>query len=147
MLIYLLKRDLPWEDSFKNMNRNEYYSMVYNKETNGVGKLFKGVANEFKEFIDYTRNLKFEQDPDYSYLTSLLIKVLSNNNLNYQKITFSWINKENKHLLGVIKSTSKKKKNSHARIIKNLDYIFMLFIISLGIGILICKKKEIRYIV
>jgi casein kinase I family protein HRR25 len=121
MLIYLLKRDLPWEDSFKNMNRNEYYSMVYNKETNGVGKLFKGVANEFKEFIDYTRNLKFEQDPDYSYLTSLLIKVLSNNNLNYQKITFSWINKENKHLLGVIKSTSKKKKNSHARIIKNLE--------------------------
>ncbi len=121
MLIYLLKRDLPWEDSFKNMNRNEYYSMVYNKETNGVGKLFKGVANEFKEFIDYTRNLKFEQDPDYSYLTSLLIKVLSNNNLDYQKITFSWINKENKHLLGVIKSTSKKKKNSHARIIKNLE--------------------------
>ena len=121
MLIYLLKRDLPWEDSFKNMNRNEYYSMVYNKETNGVGKLFKGVANEFKEFIDYTRNLKFEQDPDYSYLTSLLIKVLSNNNLNYQKITFSWINKENKHLLGVIKRTSKKKKNSHARIIKNLE--------------------------
>ena len=122
MLIFLFKRDLPWEDSFKNLDRTKYFELISLKETNGVGKLFNNIPQEFKDYIKYTRNLKFEQDPDYSYLSSLFLKIINNMNLDYRKITFSWINEKNKKkLLGIPRSFSKRKENSHFRLYQSIE--------------------------
>ena len=91
MLIYLLKRKLPWESSFKNIDKSKYQRLIYLKETNGNNELFKNIPEEFAEYINYTRNLKFEEDPNYSYLHSLFNKVLNRINTNYKSLTFSWI--------------------------------------------------------
>ena len=120
MLIYLLKKSLPWKCSVKNTAK--YFEIMHQKDTNGDGELFNNIPNEFKDYIKYTRNLKFEQDPDYSYLTSLFLKIISNYNLDYKKITFSWIDEKNKkELLGIPRSLSKRKSNYHIRLYKSIE--------------------------
>ena len=95
MLIYLFKRKLPWKYEFNKLNKTKYFEIVYLKDTDGNGELFKKVPQEIIEYVKYTKNLKFEQDPDYSYLRSLFIKILNNMNLNYKSLSFSWIKSKN----------------------------------------------------
>jgi len=117
MLISLYKRNLPWEYNFSNITKKQYFDLLIMKETNAFGKLFKGMPKEFEEYIKYTRNLKFEQDPDYSYLRSLLSKVIFNN----EKVTFSWISSKNREkLAGIPRSHSRKKTSPQYRILKSL---------------------------
>ena len=66
MLIYLLKRKLPWPNSFKGLTRQKYSDLVHSKETNDDGKLFNNLQEELVDYMKYTKNLKFEQEPDYS---------------------------------------------------------------------------------
>ena len=96
MLIYLLKRTLPWESNFQNLNKAKYHELIYLKETNGCNKLFENIPNEFTEYINYSRNLKFEEDPNYSYLRSLFTKVIFKLNLNSKNINFSWLQTKTK---------------------------------------------------
>ena len=121
LLIILLKKSLPWESTFKNLNISNYKKLLKLKETNAHGSLFKNIPKELSEFIKYSRNLKFEEDPDYSYLRSLLIKIIENNKLNYRTITFSWINKNDKKLLGIPKNNSLRKVSPKVRLLKNLE--------------------------
>jgi len=117
MLIYLYKRNLPWDNSFNKVTNKKYLELMFIKETNAFGKLFNGMPKEFEEFIKYSRNLKFEQDPNYSYLRSLLSKIIFNN----EKMTFSWINSKNREkLLGVPRSNSRKKTSPQYRLLKSL---------------------------
>ena len=120
MLIFLLKRDLPWEDTFKNLDKLKYFELVHLKDTNANGKLFSNLPQEFAEYIKYSRNLKFEQDPDYSYLSFLLKKILIKSHLDCRKLTFSWVNKKSKKFIGMPKSTSKRKISPQCRLLKSL---------------------------
>ena len=120
MLVYLFKRKLPWKYDFNILNKTKYFETVNLKDTDGNGELFKEIPSEFIEFIKYTKNLKFEQDPDYSYLRSLFIKILNNKNLNYRNLPFSWINSKNDKLSCFPKNNSVRKSSPHIRIIKKL---------------------------
>lgn len=41
------------------------------------------------EYVNYTRNLKFEEDPDYKYLKGLLTKILIDNNEEFDYM-YDW---------------------------------------------------------
>ncbi len=47
---------------------------------------------EFVEYINYTRGLGFEQDPDYEYLRSLFKSIMNKSNLIHD-FEFDWISK------------------------------------------------------
>ena len=118
ILIYFYKRKLPWDFNFKTISKAQYLEIMLIKETNGFGKLFEGIPKEFEEFIKYSRNLKFEQDPDYSYLRSLLSKVIFNN----EKVTFSWISSQKReNLLGIPRNRLKKTVSPQIRLLKSLE--------------------------
>ena len=111
MLIYLIKKEFPWDNILENFNYSNYsnyFKLLYLKETNALGNLFENIPQELIEFIKYTRNLKFEQDPDYSYLRSLFNKIVFNSNSINKELTFSWINSKNKELSAFPRNTSKK---------------------------------------
>ena len=82
MLIYLLKRNLPWILNFENINKENYQQLIYLKETNGCNKLFDKIPKEFEEYINYSRNLYFEQKPNYLYLHSLFNSIQKENSQN-----------------------------------------------------------------
>ncbi len=120
VLIFLLKRELPWDIKINNLTKEIYLELIYLKQTNGNGKLFNGVPQEIVDYIKYTRNLKFEQDPDYSHLRSFLLKILLRISINYKTLTFSWIISEKEKFVGIPKNRSLKKSNTHNRIYKNI---------------------------
>ena len=120
MLIYLLKKELPWDFTNGKLDTAKYYEIVYLKENDGFGKLFRNIPKEFVEFFKYAKSLKFEQEPSYSLLRSLLIKIISNKNSDFRKITFSWINLKNKELFGIPKSSSKRKMSPYVKILNNI---------------------------
>jgi serine/threonine protein kinase len=118
MLIVLLKRNIPLNISFKNFNKEKFIDMMNMKKTGE--RLYKGIPKEIGEFVKYSKNLKFEQDPDYSYLRSLFTKVLMSFTFNYRRLTFSWIESKDGKLLGIPKNSSFRKSSPQYRIFQNI---------------------------
>jgi len=96
-LIFLLNDNLPWmkfENS--NINKRQKCLKIYNiKKSISAEKLCKGLPNEFTEYINYTRKLEFEEDPNYDYLRKLFWSILFKNH-EKNDLNFFWrINRKN----------------------------------------------------
>ena len=120
VLIFLFKKKLPWNLDVHNFNNDKYNELIKIKKTNANGNLFIDIPEELKQYINYTKNLKFEQDPDYEYLKSLLYQILVRKNIDIKNIFFSWINPKNKKLIGSPGNKNNKKSNFRKRILKNI---------------------------
>ena len=118
LLIVLIKRNIPLNVTFKNFNKEKFTELLNLKKTGE--KLYRGIPKEIKEFMKYSKNLKFEQDPDYSYLRSLFTNILMSTTLNYKKLTFSWIKSKDKKLLGNPRNYSFRKSSPQYRILQNI---------------------------
>ena len=119
MLIYLIKKGLPWDYTYKTkITSSKLFELIYLKETNCFGNLFDGLPSEFNEFIKYSQNLKFEEDPNYSYLRSILSTIILNNIFIKGIYNFSYINNAD---LYSSKSHSRKKTSLHRRMIESLE--------------------------
>ena len=71
-LVYLIKGALPWQ-TFLNENSNSFNNtLLQKKESIPVDELCHGIPKEFSFYLRYVRNLKFEDIPDYKYLSGLL---------------------------------------------------------------------------
>jgi hypothetical protein len=95
MLIFLAIEDLPWlriEDL--NISKIIKFKKIYNlKKTTSVEKLCEGLPEEFAKYINYSRKLDFEEDPDYDYLRSLFSSILVKNQ-EKNDLNFFWNNNE-----------------------------------------------------
>ena len=122
MLVYLIKRSLPWRKEFKGLTKKKYAETLHNKDSDGNGELFKKIPQELIEYIKYAKNIKFEEEPNYQYLRSLFYNLLEKKNLNYRTLIFSWIGSDKKNKLSCIpKSNSKRKKSPFVKILKNIQ--------------------------
>ena len=119
MLIYFIKKELPWDYTYKaKITSSKLFELTYLKETNACGNLFNGLPFEFKEFIKYAKNLKFDEEPNYSYLRNILNKIILNNNKFINEIYhFSLI----KNIESSAKANYKRKSSLHKRIIQSLE--------------------------
>ena len=100
VLIYFARKgDLPWKGLNIADKIERFKKIYYIKRDIKLEDLCKGMETEFLEFIKYVKNLEFEEELNYSYLKSLLRKVLYLKNLHvYNNFSFSWLNhKEIKH--------------------------------------------------
>ena len=100
--------------------RQKYYEILSFKESYDEGKLLKGLPQEINEYIKYTKNLKFEQDPDYSFLRSLFTKMLSRISLDYKNIKFSWIDPSKKELIGMTRKNSSRRRSPLSKLYKRM---------------------------
>jgi hypothetical protein len=53
--------------------------------------LCSGLPKECIKFIQYARDMKFEDKPNYSYLRGLLRKMAARNGLKMDPTQFDWI--------------------------------------------------------
>ena len=90
-LIYLVKGGLPWQ-GMKGKDKANKLAQKKIQIPNDV--LCNGLPNEFLHYLNYCKNLKFEERPDYKYLKGLfgglLGLVISNFNLKRNEIIFDW---------------------------------------------------------
>jgi serine/threonine protein kinase len=76
VLMYFLLGKLPWQ-GLPAQNKDERYLRIMEvKRDTKPEDLCKGFPHEFETYVSYTRNLEYEQDPDYDMLKNLFLKVL-----------------------------------------------------------------------
>jgi serine/threonine protein kinase len=84
MLIYFLKGSLPWQGLKKQKDVDHIDLIGEVKLSTSVKILCKDIPECFVNFIEYIRNLSFEERPDYKYLKNLLIDYSSQNKINLE---------------------------------------------------------------
>ena len=83
VLIYFCLGKLPWQGMISHSKEDKYYKIREIKKTITPAELCENLPPQFVEYIKYTRNLKYEETPDYNYLKNLFITILKNNNWEF----------------------------------------------------------------
>lgn len=76
VFVYFLRGGLPWQGLKAATNKQKYEKIGERKQHVPVKELCDGIPEEFRTYLEYTRNLGFEESPDYDYLRDLLTKAL-----------------------------------------------------------------------
>jgi len=86
VLLYLAKGSLPWQYLKPNHDKDMDELIMEKKFNIPVETLCKGLPPEFETFLNYCRNLRFEDEPDYDYLRGLFSNLFKNSGykLDYQ---------------------------------------------------------------
>ncbi|KAJ7629726.1 CK1/CK1/CK1-D protein kinase [Mycena polygramma] len=90
VLIYFLRGALPWQGLKGVTKRHEFDRVMEKKMTTPTDLLCRGLPKEFGIFLDYTRKLRFDDKPDYSYLRKLFRDVSVREGYQYDYV-FDWI--------------------------------------------------------
>jgi hypothetical protein len=95
ILVYFMRGNLPWQ-GLKARNVKEKYEKIKEKKiSTSLENLCQGYPDEFKTFIQYARDLKFEDRPDYSYLKNIIRQMCEKNQLSFNYNKYDWIIKKN----------------------------------------------------
>ena len=83
VLIYLCLGKLPWQGKISNSKEDKYYKIKEIKKNITPAKLCEALPKQFETYMKYVKNLKYEENPNYSYLKGLFLNVLKNNNWEF----------------------------------------------------------------
>lgn len=89
ILIYFLKGSLPWQGLKQNKKEDRYRSILEKKRRTTAEELCFGLPVELKDFVAYTRDLGFEEEPNYNFLRKLLRQVMTKHRYKYDNI-YDW---------------------------------------------------------
>ena len=70
--------------------KEKYEKIMEKKIASPIELLCKGFPEEFSNFINYTRDLKFDDRPDYNYLKRLLKSISDKEKFEFD-FNFDWI--------------------------------------------------------
>ena len=120
MLIFLIKGTLPWDHIKIDNKRSSYLKMGLFKKNILPEILCQNLPYEFVDYINYVRNLNFEDEPNYDYLKSLFQIMLNKQGFEEKKIFFSWIDESNINKIKRSINLSKRASSSRGRIFKQI---------------------------
>jgi len=72
VLVYFFRGSLPWQNIKTGCQEEKDERIMHKKLNIAPEVLCKGMPEEFVTLLLYCRNLKFEDEPDYTYMRSLL---------------------------------------------------------------------------
>ena len=76
VLMYFLRGNLPWQGLKVRSKEDRYKKILERKKETTSEDLCKNYPHEFFEYVDYTRNLEYEENPDYDFLRQKFKDVL-----------------------------------------------------------------------
>ena len=76
VLMYFLRGRLPWQGIPVKNKEERYRKIMEKKIETSAEELCQNFPEEFINYVNYTRNLEYEQDPDYGFLKNLFVNVL-----------------------------------------------------------------------
>ena len=85
-----MKGSLPWQGLKARNVKEKYEKIKERKISTSLDNLCQGLPDEFKTFIQYARDLKFEDRPDYSYLKNIIRQICEKNQLNFNFNKYDW---------------------------------------------------------
>ena len=92
VLTYFYKGGLPWMGIHAKTKEEKYSKILEIKKSMETEKLLHNGPKELIDYLNYCKQLQYEQDPDYNYLISLfkdLVTKTVKENIDYQ---YDWVN-------------------------------------------------------
>jgi len=89
VLVYFLRVELPWQGLKAKTMKDKYEKIMEKKISTHVETLCKGFPEEFASYINYTRDLKFDDRPDYGFLKRLLKTISEREKIEFDFL-FDW---------------------------------------------------------
>lgn len=71
----MLRGNLPWAGVTARNSRQGWARMQKIKEETPLDELYEGYPRGFMMYLQYTRTLNYDQEPDYNYLREILAYV------------------------------------------------------------------------
>jgi casein kinase 1 len=76
VFMYFLRGGLPWQGLKAATNKQKYEKIGEKKQVTPIKELCEGFPGEFGQYLQYVRELGFEDAPDYDYLRGLFDTIL-----------------------------------------------------------------------
>jgi serine/threonine protein kinase len=93
VLLYFLRGGLPWQ-GLKIGQHEDRYTVIYEKKKNtNPEELCQGFPEQFVEYFQYVKRLRFDEEPDYVYVKGLFKKIMEINGYVHD-YNFDWVEKE-----------------------------------------------------
>ena len=93
MFIYFNKGILPWQN-LKAKNIKEKYEKIKEKKIlTQIEALCQGLPEEFAQYCNYSRKLKFVEKPDYTFLKNLFKNLFQASKYEYD-FMYDWSKKD-----------------------------------------------------
>ncbi|KAI8607173.1 kinase-like domain-containing protein [Chytriomyces sp. MP71] len=89
VLMYFCRGSLPWQGLKAATKKQKYDRIMEKKMTTPADHLCRGFPNEFVVYLNYTRSLRFDDKPDYSYLRKLFRDLFVREGFHYDYV-FDW---------------------------------------------------------
>jgi len=89
VLMYFLRGSLPWQGIQAATKQEKYQKIMERKMNTPVDVLCKNFPPELANYINYSRNLRFEDKPDYAYLRRMLKELFLREGFEYDYV-FDW---------------------------------------------------------
>ena len=93
VLMYFLRGRLPWQGLVLKGKENKYERILKKKKETETTELCDGFPKQFEDYLDYTKNLGYEEDPDYNYLRGLFEAVIKENEFTLDNM-FDWVKED-----------------------------------------------------
>jgi hypothetical protein len=90
VLIYFLKGSLPWQGLQVTEKEKKYDAIMKKKMFTQIDELCRGLPREFNQYLEYTRKLRFDDKPDYSFLKKLFREVSIHEGFTYDHV-YDWV--------------------------------------------------------
>ncbi|GLV32957.1 discs overgrown [Carabus blaptoides fortunei] len=89
VLMYFNRGSLPWQGLKAATKRQKYERISEKKMSTPIEELCKGYPSEFPTYLNYCRQLRFEERPDYSHLRQLFRTLFHRQGFTYDYV-FDW---------------------------------------------------------
>lgn len=90
ILIYMIKGKLPWQGLVVFDDETRMRKIAELKCSISAEKLTEGLSQKLCTFFKYVKKLKFNEAPDYPYLTRLLHEAAEEKEISLDGHTFEW---------------------------------------------------------
>ena len=125
IFVYFLKGKLPWQNIIAKNKEEKYKKILEKKMEISSEELCKDLPKEFEMFLEYNKNIKYEEKPDYKYLHNLIDKIMDENSIKNDYI-YDWTldEEKNKYETTNDNSVNKGKENDNYYHIKTNKKIY-----------------------
>ena len=122
MIIYFMRKKLPWQQFNRVKNEIERYIKIYKmKKELKPEILCNSLPQEMAQYMRYVQHLGFEEEPDYKYMKDLFKGLLKRRNANYDRLLFSWIKASDIPKLKKPVNPSSRRSSSRERLWKKIN--------------------------
>lgn len=93
MIVYFIRGSLPWQ-GIKGHNQTTRDQLVLEqKQKISTAELCEGLPDEFATYLDYVRNLRYHDKPDYNYLRQTFRDLFHRYHFEYDNV-YDWTIRE-----------------------------------------------------